>query len=28
MPPIDGWKQQHDDTYLKTAMEKAQLGAR
>ena len=24
MPPIDGWKQQHDDSYLKTAMEKAQ----
>lgn len=24
MPPIDGWKKQHDDGYLKTAMERAQ----
>ena len=24
MPPTDGWKKQHDDSYLKTAMEKAQ----
>jgi hypothetical protein len=24
MPPADGWKKQHDDGYLKTAMEKAQ----
>ena len=23
MPPTDGWKQQHDDSYLKNAIEKA-----
>jgi hypothetical protein len=28
MPPADGWKTQHDDSYLKTALEKAQRGAR
>jgi len=24
MPPTDGWKKQHDDIYLKNAIEKAQ----
>ena len=28
MPPTDGWKEQHDDSYLKTALEKAQRGAK
>ncbi|HOY59753.1 MAG TPA: hypothetical protein PK640_16665 [Verrucomicrobiota bacterium] len=28
MPPTDGWKQPHDDTYLKTAIEKAQRTAK
>jgi len=28
MPPIDGWMKQHDDSYLKTAMEKAQRAAK
>jgi hypothetical protein len=28
MPPTDGWKKQHDDSYLKTAIEKAQRGAK
>ena len=28
MPPIDGWKHQHDDSYLKTAIEKAQSGGK
>ena len=23
MPPTDGWKKQHDDSYLRTAIEKA-----
>ena len=23
MPPTDGWKKQHDDSYLKNAMERA-----
>ena len=23
MPPTDGWKKQHDDSYLKNAIEKA-----
>jgi hypothetical protein len=28
MPPADGWKKQHDDSYLKTAIEKAQRTTR
>jgi hypothetical protein len=28
MPATDGWKQQHDDSYLKTALEKAQHTAK
>ena len=24
MPPTDGWKKPHDDSYLKNAIEKAQ----
>ena len=28
MPPTDGWKKQHDDSYLKTAIEKAQIQAK
>jgi hypothetical protein len=28
MPPTDGWKQPHDDSYLRTAIEKARLKAR
>jgi hypothetical protein len=28
MPPADGWKRQHDDSYLKTAIEKAPRRAR
>ncbi len=28
MPPTDGWKKQHDDSYLKTAIEKARRGAK
>jgi hypothetical protein len=28
MPPTDGWKKQHDDNYLQTAIEKAQRSAR
>ncbi len=28
MPPTDGWQAHHDDSYLKTAMEKAQRGGK
>jgi hypothetical protein len=28
MPPIDGWKQPHDETYLKHAMEQAARGSK
>ncbi len=28
MPPTDGWKKQHDDSYLKAAIEKAHLGSK
>lgn len=28
MPPVDGWTKQHDDTYLKRALEKAQRTAK
>ena len=28
MPPADGWKKQHDDSYLRNAIEKAQQGVK
>jgi hypothetical protein len=28
MPPTGGWKQQHDDSYLQTAIERAHRGAK